>query len=80
MTAALTPGAVFVGDFHEHDPSGQEQAGLRPAVLVGLPTNAGRPGFPGLLLAPITTVRALTRHPRWRAVAAIVSVLVSPSP
>ena len=46
MTAALTPGVVFVADFPEHDPSGHEQEGPRPAILVGLPTNAGRPRFP----------------------------------
>lgn len=57
MTAALTPGAVFVADFPEHDPSGHEQEGPRPAVLVGLPTNAGRPRFPVLMLAPVTTFR-----------------------
>lgn len=60
MTAALTPGAVFVVHFPEHDPSGHEQEGLRPAVLVGLPTNAGRPRFPVLLLAPVTTFREQT--------------------
>jgi len=57
VTAALTPGAVFVADFPEHDPSGHEQEGPRPAVLVGLPTNAGRPRFPVLMLAPVTTFR-----------------------
>ena len=57
MTAILTPGAVFVADFPEHDPSGHEQEGPRPAVLVGLPTNAGRPRFPVLMLAPVTTFR-----------------------
>lgn len=57
MTAALTPGAIFVADFPEHDPSGHEQEGPRPAVLVGLPTNAGRPRFPVLMLAPVTTFR-----------------------
>ncbi|MEF2279083.1 type II toxin-antitoxin system PemK/MazF family toxin [Deinococcus sp. YIM 134068] len=58
MTApALTLGAVFVADFPEHDPGGHEQEGPRPAVLVGLPTNAGRPRFPVLMLAPVTTFR-----------------------
>lgn len=57
MTTALTPGAVFVADFPEHNPSGHEQEGPRPAVLVGLPTNAGRPRFPVLMLAPVTTFR-----------------------
>ncbi|WP_211252406.1 type II toxin-antitoxin system PemK/MazF family toxin [Deinococcus marmoris] len=48
---------MFVADFPEHDPSGHEQEGPRPAVLVGLPTNAGRPRFPVLMLAPVTTFR-----------------------
>ncbi|WP_350242322.1 type II toxin-antitoxin system PemK/MazF family toxin [Deinococcus sonorensis] len=46
-----------MADFPEHDPSGHEQEGPRPAVLVGLPTNAGRPRFPVLMLAPVTTFR-----------------------
>lgn len=58
MTApSLALGAVFVAEFPEHDPSGHEQEGPRPAVLVGLPTNAGRPRFPVLLLAPVTTFK-----------------------
>ena len=59
MTArTLSLGAVFVANFPEHAPNGREQEGLRPAVLVGLPTNAGRPRFPVLLLAPVTTFRS----------------------
>ena len=58
MTPKLTPGAVFVADFPEHDPSGHEQEGPRPAILVGLPTRAERPRFPVLMLAPVTTFRA----------------------
>lgn len=59
MTArVLGLGAVFVTEFPEHDPSGREQQGLRPAVVVGLPTNAGPPRFPVLLLAPVATYRA----------------------
>jgi mRNA interferase MazF len=54
---ALSLGAVFVANFPEHDPSGHEQEGPRPAVVVGLPSNAGRPRFPVLLLAPVTTFR-----------------------
>ncbi|WP_407571790.1 type II toxin-antitoxin system PemK/MazF family toxin [Deinococcus altitudinis] len=58
MTArVLELGSVFVAEFPEHDPSGREQQGLRPAVVVGLPTNAGPPRFPVLLLAPVTTYR-----------------------
>lgn len=57
IARTLSLGAVFVANFPEHDPNGREQEGLRPAVLVGLPTNAGRPRFPVLLLAPVTTFR-----------------------
>lgn len=57
MTATLSLGTVFVADFPEHDPSGHEQEGPRPALLVGLPTHAGRPRFPVLMLAPVTTFR-----------------------
>lgn len=58
MTApALRLGAVFLAHFPEHDPRGREQEGPRPAVLVGLPTHAGRPRYPVLLLAPVTTFK-----------------------
>lgn len=58
MTApALTLGVVFLAQFPEHDPRGREQEGPRPAVLVGLPTHAGRPRYPVLLLAPVTTFK-----------------------
>ena len=59
MTAPrLRLGAVFVAHFPEHDPAGREQEGPRPCVLVGLPSNLGRPRFPVLLLAPVTTFKA----------------------
>ena len=58
MTAPLLRlGTVFVASFPEHAPGGHEQEGLRPAVVVGLPTQVGRPRFPVLLLAPMTTFR-----------------------
>jgi len=60
VTAALTLGAVFVVNFLEHDPSGHEQEGPRPDVLVGLSTSAGQPRFPVLMLAPVTTFRGQT--------------------
>ena len=53
----LRLGAVFLANFPEHDPQGREQEGPRPAVLVGFPTNAGRPRYPVLLLAPVTTFK-----------------------
>ncbi len=46
-----------MASFPEHAPGGHEQEGLRPAVVVGLPTQVGRPRFPVLLLAPLTTFR-----------------------
>ena len=59
MTAPrLRLGALFVAHFPEHDPAGREQEGPRPCVLVGLPSNVGRPRFPVLLLAPVTTFKA----------------------
>lgn len=57
MTRTLGLGALLVAAFPEHDPSGREQEGPRPAVLVGLPAHAGRPCFPVLLVAPVTTFR-----------------------
>lgn len=56
-TPSLELGAVFLARFPEHDPSGHEQEGPRPAVLVGLPTSAGRPRYPVLMLAPVTTYK-----------------------
>lgn len=59
MTAPkLVLGAVFLADFPTHEPTGREQQGPRPAILVGLPTSAGMPRYPVLMLAPVTTHRA----------------------
>jgi mRNA interferase MazF len=38
-----------------HAPRGQEQEGVRPAVVVGLPERAGQPRFSTLLVIPLTT-------------------------
>jgi mRNA interferase MazF len=54
----LRLGAVVIAEFPEHLPKGREQEGPRPAVLVGLPLLLGRPRFPMLLVAPVTTFRA----------------------
>ena len=58
-------GAVFLAQFPEHDPQGREQEGPRPGVVVGLPTNAGRPRYPVLILAPVTT----SKGQEWQAAA-----------
>lgn len=55
---SLEIGSVFLARFPEHDPQGREQEGLRPALVVGLPTQVGRPRYPVLILAPVTTYRA----------------------
>jgi mRNA interferase MazF len=38
-----------------HLPSGHEQEGQRPAVVIGVVENAGTSRFPMLLIAPMTT-------------------------
>ncbi|MEY4529377.1 MAG: hypothetical protein RLZZ156_98 [Deinococcota bacterium] len=38
-----------------HIPTGHEQEGQRPAVVVGILENTGRSRFPMLLIAPMTT-------------------------
>ncbi|MBM4396801.1 MAG: type II toxin-antitoxin system PemK/MazF family toxin [Deltaproteobacteria bacterium] len=53
-TRAPRPGDVFIASFPEHDPRGHEQEGLRPAVVLAVPS---RSRFPVLLVAPLTTDR-----------------------
>jgi len=48
-------GVVLVVEFPEASPSGREQAGERPAVVVGMPDFVGTPVYPGLILVPFTT-------------------------
>jgi mRNA interferase MazF len=48
-------GVVLVAEFPEASPSGREQAGERPAVVVGMPDFVGTPVYPGLILVPFTT-------------------------
>lgn len=56
-TPSLSLGSVFLTHFPTHDPGGHEQEGPRPAVVVGLPSRAGRPRYPVLWLSPVTTYR-----------------------
>ena len=38
-------------------PPGREQIGVRPAIVLGLPERLGKPRFPVVLVAPLTTDR-----------------------
>jgi mRNA interferase MazF len=55
--ASLKIGDVVSAVFPSHQPSGNEQEGLRPAVVVGLPERLGKPRFDVVLLAPLTRYR-----------------------
>lgn len=41
--------------FPSQHPSGHEQTGTRPAVVVGIPELLGSPRFPALIVVPFTT-------------------------
>jgi len=49
------PGDLYLVTFPEHDPHRHEQEGIRPALVLAVPTHAR---FPVLLTAPLTTDRA----------------------
>jgi len=49
------PGDIYLAAFPEHDPSGHDQEGVRPALVLAVPARAR---FPVLLAAPMTTDRA----------------------
>lgn len=53
----LEIGDVVSALFPVHRPGGHEQAGYRPAVVVGVPERLGTPRFGSLLLAPMTSDR-----------------------
>jgi mRNA interferase MazF len=48
-------GNIVTARFPEHRPGAHEQEGYRPAVVVGLPSLAGRPRFDFVIVAPFTT-------------------------
>lgn len=52
MTGTVQPGAVVLVEFPEHHPSGHEQEGRRPAVILSIP-QATR--FPVVMVLPMTT-------------------------
>lgn len=45
----------MVAKFPQASPTGQEQTGERPAVVVGVPDFIEQPRFPGLILVPFTS-------------------------
>jgi mRNA interferase MazF len=60
MSRPLAIGDIITARFPIHTPSGHEQEGLRPALVVGLPDKVASPRFSMILLAPITTDRGQT--------------------
>jgi mRNA interferase MazF len=60
MTKPLAIGDIITARFPIHTPSGHEQEGLRPALVIGLPDKVATPRFSMVLLAPITTDRNQT--------------------
>lgn len=48
------PGDVYLIEFPEHDPRGHEQKGIRPALVLSVPSGAR---FPVLIATPLTTDR-----------------------
>ena len=64
MSYPVPVGVVIVAVFPEASPSGREQIGERPAVVVGMPDFVGPPIYPGLILVPFTTrLDKLSGHP-----------------
>ena len=58
MTAhILQIGDVVTATFPSQNPSGREQEGFRPAIVVGIPSRLGKLRFPLVLVAPMTTDR-----------------------
>jgi mRNA interferase MazF len=53
----LKPRDIVIASFPQSDPQGREQEGLRPAVILGLPSNVGKPRFNLILVAPMTTAK-----------------------
>ncbi|MBE3577031.1 MAG: type II toxin-antitoxin system PemK/MazF family toxin [Limnochordales bacterium] len=50
-------GMVLWVELGKRLPPGREQEGRRPALLVGVPSRLGKPRFPVLVVAPVTTYR-----------------------
>lgn len=58
MTAhILQIGDVITAKFPSQNPSGREQEGYRPAIVVGIPSRLGELRFPLVFVVPMTTDR-----------------------
>ncbi|MCA6519562.1 MAG: type II toxin-antitoxin system PemK/MazF family toxin [Pseudanabaena sp. M110S1SP2A07QC] len=58
MTAhILQIGDVITAKFPTQNPSGREQEGYSPAIVVGIPSRLGKLRFPLVLVIPMTTDR-----------------------
>lgn len=58
MTAStphLKPGWVIQVDFGFRSPPGHEQTGLRPALVIGIPSDIEEPRFPVFVVVPMTS-------------------------
>lgn len=53
----LQIGDVVTAKFPSQNPSGREQEGYRPAIVVGIPSRLGKLRFPLVFVAPMTTDR-----------------------
>lgn len=48
---------IVIARFPQSDPQGHEQEGIRPAVVLGLPSSIGTPRFDLVLITPMTTAK-----------------------
>jgi len=55
LTYPAPLGVVLEVNFAAHQPSGTEQSGFRPALIVAVPDFVAAPRFPGLLVVPFTS-------------------------
>ena len=53
----LQIGDVVTAKFPSQNPSGREQEGYRPAIVVGIPSRLGKLRFPLVFVVPMTTDR-----------------------
>ena len=53
----LLIGDVVTAKFPSQNPSGREQEGYRPAIVVGIPNRLGKLRFPLVFVVPMTTDR-----------------------
>jgi len=55
MNAAV--GWILRVNLEKRVPSGHEQEGVRPVVVIGVPAKIGKPRYPMLIIVPLTTDR-----------------------